>query len=151
MFSSFFWIMLLNLSLTIYFFSFNSFWCGLPHLAAVIFSFLFLPSRGPSFHLVFKWSRDSNPHPRTMGQIVSPRRSPLDQGDSLTIYFFDMWNVLSLNFLSCSNINAWILPRNKVKLQLFYLCLFPKNNLQIYATIKFLFITILLAIKQYFL
>ncbi len=34
------------------------------------------------FHLVFRQSQDSNPRPRTMARIVSPQRSPLDQGAS---------------------------------------------------------------------
>jgi len=36
----------------------------------------------------FRWSRDSNPHPRTMAQIMCPERLPLDQGASLTIIQF---------------------------------------------------------------
>ncbi len=55
--------------------SFLFFWCGMPHLAAFIFLLLFLASSGPYFHLVFRWSRDSNPHPRSMAQFFS---SPLD-------------------------------------------------------------------------
>ena len=41
---------------------------------------IFLPSSGPSVCLVFRCSRDSNPRPRTMAWIVSPRRSPQNRG-----------------------------------------------------------------------
>lgn len=50
---------------------------------AVINFVIFLPSSGPYFHLVIRWSRDSNPRPRTVARIVSPWRSPQDQEVSL--------------------------------------------------------------------
>jgi len=37
------------------------------------------------FHLVFRWSWDLNPLPRTMAWIVGPQRSPLDQRASSSI------------------------------------------------------------------
>ncbi len=43
------------------------------------FLLLFLPSNSPSFYLVFRLWWDTNLCPRTFAQIVSPRRSPLDQ------------------------------------------------------------------------
>ncbi len=36
-------------------------------------------------HLVFRWTQELNPRPRTMAQTVSPWRSPLDQGTSQMI------------------------------------------------------------------
>ncbi len=59
----------------------NIFWCDLPRLAVFIIFVLFLPSSG-LIHLVFRQTRESNPHPRTMAQTVSPRCSPLDLGAS---------------------------------------------------------------------
>jgi hypothetical protein len=52
----------------------------LPHLAIIIFFFCHQVSH--LYHLVFRWSPDSNPRPRTMAQIVSLQHLPLDQGDS---------------------------------------------------------------------
>ena len=52
-------------------------------LAVYIIFVILLPLRGPFFHLVFRWSGDSNPRPRTMAQIVSARWSSLNQGASL--------------------------------------------------------------------
>ena len=48
-------------------------WDYVPHLAAFIFSLFFLSS----FHLVFRWQRDSNPRPRTIAWTVSPQLSPI--------------------------------------------------------------------------
>ena len=60
------------------------FWCDLPHLAVfIIFVSFFCHQVVHLFHLVFRQSQDSNPRPRTMARIVSPQRSPLDQGASL--------------------------------------------------------------------
>jgi hypothetical protein len=55
----------------------------LPHLAVfIIFVSFFCHQVVHLFHLVFRQSQDSNPRPRTMARIVSPQRSPLDQGAS---------------------------------------------------------------------
>ena len=52
-----------------------------PIWLSLLFSVFFCHQVVHLFHLVFRWSRDSNPRLRTMAQIVSPRRSPLDQED----------------------------------------------------------------------
>ncbi len=39
-------------------------------------------------HLVFRWTRELNPRPRTMAQTASPWRSPLDQGASPVAIMF---------------------------------------------------------------
>jgi len=54
---------------------FKYFLVWLAPFRGLYFLLLFLPWSGSSS---FKWSLDSNPHPRTMDQIVSSRRSPLD-------------------------------------------------------------------------
>ncbi len=66
----------------------------------LIFFGVACPICDPFFHLVFRWSRDSNPRPRTMAQIVSPQRSPLDHGDSLSYKntLFNSKNVIQNDF-----------------------------------------------------
>ncbi len=65
----------------------------MPRLAVFIIFVLFLPSSG-LIHLVFRRTRESNSHPRTMAQTVSPRCSPLDQGASWAqpSLFVKFWN-----------------------------------------------------------
>jgi hypothetical protein len=41
-------------------------------------------------HLVFRWTQESNSHPRTMAQTVSPQCSPLDQGASINVWLFSV-------------------------------------------------------------
>ncbi len=74
------------------------FWCFLPHMAAFIFSLFFLPASDLS---IFRWSRDSNPHQRTMAQIVSPQRLPLDRGASLWLQCLIFWTISQ--FSRCLN------------------------------------------------
>ena len=69
----------------------------------------FMLSSGPSFHLVFRWRRDLNPRPRTIAWIVSPRRSPPDQGLSPTT------SSLCMHLLQCVSFRK-SLPYNQGKL-----------------------------------
>ncbi len=56
----------------------------MPHLAVFIIFVIFSAIKWSIFfHLVFRWRRDSNRHPRTMSRIVSHWHSPLDQVASL--------------------------------------------------------------------
>ena len=48
------------------------------HILPPLFTVIFLPLSSLSFHLLSKWSGDSNSHPRTMAQIVSSWHTPLD-------------------------------------------------------------------------
>ncbi len=48
-------------------------------------------------HLVFRWTRELNPCPRTMAQTESPLHSPLDQGASLFTNSFP-----TLTFMVCT-------------------------------------------------
>ncbi len=49
----------------------NVFRCFLSYLITFVLSLHFMLSSGPSFYIVFRFCRDSNPRPRT----TSPRRS----------------------------------------------------------------------------
>ena len=80
------------------------------------FHYFFLPSSGPSFHLVYRWIQDSNLRPRTMHQIASPRRSLLDQGaslpkkSSLPVYFNwhpKFWSIWGTFFDVTARIRSW--------------------------------------------
>ncbi len=53
-----------------------------PFWLSLLFSFFFCHQEVHLIHLVFRWTRELNPHSRTMAQTVSPWRSPLDQGAS---------------------------------------------------------------------
>ncbi len=50
------------------------------HFSAIMWSVLLI-------HLVFRWTRESNSHPRTMAQTVNPQHLPLDQGASPDLIF----------------------------------------------------------------
>jgi len=65
----------------LYFFKYV-FGVACPVWLPLFFCYIFMPSSGPTFHLVFRCSQYSNPRPKTMAQITSPRRSPLGQGAS---------------------------------------------------------------------
>ncbi len=58
------------------------YWCDLPLLAVFIIFVLFCLQVVHFIHLVFGQTGESNSHPRTMAQTVSPWRLPLDQGPS---------------------------------------------------------------------
>ncbi len=51
------------------------------------FPFFFCHQVVHLIHLVFRWTRELNPRPRTMAQTASPWRSPLDQGASPSALF----------------------------------------------------------------
>ncbi len=53
-----------------------------PYWLSLLFSFFFCHQVVHLIHLVFRWTWELNPRPRTMAQTVSPWRSPLDQGAS---------------------------------------------------------------------
>ncbi len=46
----------------------------------LLFFVTFLTLSGHSFHLVFRWSRNSNPHPMNLNQIARPPSSPQKRG-----------------------------------------------------------------------
>ena len=60
----------------------NIFWCELHHLAVFIIFCYFSAIKWSNSPSSFRWSLDLSPRLRTMAQIVSPWRSPLDQGAS---------------------------------------------------------------------
>ena len=59
-----------------------------PIWLSFLFSLVFCRQVVHLFHLVFRHSWNSNPHPRTMAWIVSPQHSTLDQGASPRQYLF---------------------------------------------------------------
>jgi hypothetical protein len=63
------------------------FCCDLPLLAVFIIFILFCHQVVYFIYLVFRKTWELNSRPRTMAQTVSPRRSPLDQGASLTFTY----------------------------------------------------------------
>ncbi len=69
-------------------------------------------------HLVFRWTRELNPRPRTMAQTVSPWYSPLDQGASPRIP--DFLNVSWIVFDKKLKFPPMVIP--KVRRQILYHC-----------------------------
>ncbi len=61
-----------------------------PFWLSLLFSLFICHQVVHLIHLVFRWTRELNPRPRTMAQTVSPWHSPLDQGASLCSWNF--WN-----------------------------------------------------------
>ncbi len=77
-----------------------------PFWLSLLFSFFFCHQVIHLIHLVFRWTWESNPHPTTMAQTVSPWCSPLDQGASPSSKNFKLYPTFMRHTLRCMPVRS---------------------------------------------